>query len=268
MKRFILLLISFSLALSLVGCGGIRPSDDDLSAIVGEAVLSDNENGYYPGECSGEGHRILGSRVRGRKLTVYALTMFGYYGFENDMLVKVSGSGIIPAVLTFEKNGGDYRLLKVEYPDDGNEYAKSLFRMFPLRYIPAVFEPGRSVYEDLEAQEKRYAEEYLKSIGRDVPVGEFRDIEAVLLTDLGVSVSVSNKLSCDRRLSKYPFWIGTAETLEDGIRYIRSLSYDEEAGLIEYKTCEWESGKTVEVYVFDAQTGDETEQDKGASPDK
>ena len=80
-------------------CGSSKPGDEVLSKLVGEAVLSGNSNAYYEGECCGEGHKILGCDVSGNRLKVYALTMFGNYGFQNEKFIKISGSGVIPAVL-------------------------------------------------------------------------------------------------------------------------------------------------------------------------
>ena len=97
----------------LSGCGQNSPSKEQLSRLVADVILSDNESSYRNGECSAEGHRILGSRRTGNRLKVYALTTFGYYGFQNDMFIKVSGSGVIPAVLTFEKNGETFELLEI-----------------------------------------------------------------------------------------------------------------------------------------------------------
>ena len=221
-----------------------------------EAIIRDNEKGYLEGECSGEGHMILGSSLSGDRLKVYALTMYGNYGFQNGMFIKVSGSGVIPAVLTFEKDGSDYKLLETEYPQDGAKYTESIKRMFPLKYRSAALH-GESAYNGLASQERSYAEAYLKSIGREAEIGEYKDLNIVLLTDLGVSADVSNELIRDERLGKYPYWIGTAEYLENGKRYIRSLSLDESAGQIIYRTVEAESGKTTEIFAFDAVTGKE-----------
>lgn len=252
-----LLALSAGLVLSLSGCGEAAPSGEELSALVSEAILSDNASGFADGECSAEGHRILGSSLSGDRLRVYALTTYGNYGFRNDMFIKISGTGVIPTVLTFEKNTADWELADIEYPRDGNEYVSSIKRLFPLKYRFAALHPGDKAYDEISAQERCYAEAYLESIGREAEIGEFRDLNTVLLTDLGVSVDVSNELSCDKRLWQYPWWIGTIETPENGTRYIRSLSYDEEAGLIIYETAEKESGSVTERFVFDSATGKE-----------
>ena len=255
MKRIIALVLCIVMAFSVTACGKTVPTKDEISQLVGDAIISDNAGSYYEGECSAEGHKILGSSLSGNRLKVYTLTMYGNYGFQNDMFVKVSGSGVIPAVLTFEKNGEEYILLEIEYPLDGAGYIKSIKRMFPLKYRTAALHCDNAQGE-LKAQERNYAEEYLQSIGRDAEIGEYRDLNAVLLTDLGISVEVSNQLSCDKSLGDYPFWIGTSEYLENGVRYVRSLSYDEDAGLIIYSTVEKETGEVTECFVFDASTGE------------
>ena len=254
--KIILLVLAAAMLFSFSGCGENAPAKEMLSPLVAKAIIQDNENGYLEGECSAEGHMILGSSISGGKLKVYALTMYGNYGFQNGMFIKVSGSGVIPAVLSFEKDGSDYKLLKIEYPQDGANYTESIKRMFPLKYRSAALRCD-SAYSGLLSQERSYAEAYLKSIGRKAAIGEYRDLEIVLLTDLGVSVDVSNELIRDERLGEYPYWIGTAEYLESGKRYVRSLSLDEAAGQIVYKTVEAESGEPTESFVFDAVTGEE-----------
>lgn len=57
-------------------------------------------------------------------------------------------------------------------------------------------------------------------------------------------------------LGAYPFWVGTTEYLKDGVRYVRSVSYDEDAGQIVYSTAEKETGEIIECFVFDSFTGE------------
>ena len=255
MKKIFIMVLCLVLVLSLAGCGNEIPGNSELSRLVGDAIIADNSSSYLDGECSGEGHKILGYSKTGNRLTVYALTMFGNYGFQNDMFTKVSGSGVIPAVLTFEKTGEAYNLLDIEYPRDGTEYVKSIMQMFPLKHRIAALNCD-AAHDKLKAQEQNYAKEYLIGIEREAEIGEFRDLDVVLLTDLGVSVPVSNKLSGCRELADYPFWVGTTEHLDNGVRYVRSLSYDEEAGQIIYTTVEKGTGVVTECFVFDAATGD------------
>ena len=265
MKKLIAAVLCLALAFSTIGCGNDTPSKEELSQLVADAILSDNTSSYYKGECCGEGHKILGSSLSGDRLKVYALTMYGNYGFQNDMFVKVSGSGVIPAVLTFKRNGLDFILSEIEYPRDGAGYVKSIKRMFPLKYRMAALKCDETA-DELVPQERTYAEAYLQSIGRDAEIGEFRDLNVVLLTDLGISVEVSNQLSCNKSLGEYPFWIGSSEYLENGKRFVRSLTYQEAEGQIVYETVEKESGAVTERFVFDAASGKMLETDSSEAP--
>lgn len=257
MKKITALLFLLMLTLASAGCTESAISEEELSPIVSQAIISENEGLYLDGECCGEGHKILGSSLKDNILKVYALTMTGNYGFQNDMFIKISGSGVIPAVLNFEKDGEDYKLLEIEYPTDGDGYEESIKQMFPEKYRSEALNPGENVYEELQSKEHNYAEEYLKSIGREARIGEYADLNTVLLTDRGVSVDVSNKLVCDNRLWQYPYWIGTLEALEDEVRYVYSLSFDETQRKIVFEKTEKESGEVTETFVFDADTGKE-----------
>ena len=254
-SSILIFVLIIGMVFSLSGCAKTAPAKEEISQLVADAVISDNASIYRDGEFSAEGHKILGSDLSGNRLKVYALTTFGNYGFQNDMFIKVSGSGTIPAVLSFEKDGTGYSFMGIEYPRDGSEYVKSIKRMFPLKYRAAALNSD-SAYDELVSQERKYAEEYLQSIGRDAEIGDYRDLNVVLLTDLGVSVEVSNQLSCDKNLGEYPYWVGSSEYLENGIRYVRSLSFDENAGLIIYSTAEKGTGEVTECFAFDASTGE------------
>jgi hypothetical protein len=63
-------------------------------------ALTSSSNHYREGECFAEGHIILGTEKKRGATKIYALTMTGQYGFQNDNFVKVSGTGVIPAVVT------------------------------------------------------------------------------------------------------------------------------------------------------------------------
>ena len=256
-SKCLIAVLCLGLLLFVSGCGEKAPDGETLSRLVADAILSQNKDMYLEGECCGEGHSILGTDLSGKSLKVYALTMFGNYGFENDMFVKVSGSGVIPAVLSFEKNGDDYKLLKIEYPEDGANYSESIQRLFPKKYHAQVLSFDEAQNAALNQQERSYAEAYLKSIGREAAIGEFQDLNVVLLTDQGVDVEVSNRLISDPRLQNYPYWIGTNEFLSNGKRCVRSLSLDNSAGQILYETVEKDSGTVTERFVFDAATGEE-----------
>lgn len=232
----------------------------DLDEAVGMAVLSTNADKYATQECVAEGHILLETEQEGTKTTAYALTMYGEYGFENGAFIKGSGSGLIPAVMTFsydEKNG--YVLEDCQYPMDGSYYVSSIQELFPEKYSDRCIVHRDDDIEELTRQERIYAGDYLNRLGRTAKIGDYADAGHLLLTDAGVSVEVSNHLAELEKdlLYGYPYWIGNLERLEDGVRYVYEMSLDKKAGEIIYTKSVYDTKEVVEQIRIDMNTGEE-----------
>jgi hypothetical protein len=225
-----------------------------LDEAVRSAFLKGNQGSYLGGECIGEGHIILGYDEKSDITTVYALTMYGEYGFEDGNFVKVSGSGIIPAVFSFTNTKDGLVFSKIQYPEDGERYGESIKKLFPLTYRNRALSPSDSDRQDLTSQERAYAASYLKQIGRDAVIGDYGDFKHTLLTDVGVSVEVSN-MTCGKQYANYPMWIGNREALENGTRYVYEMSYNKESHEIDFKKYEYNTKNIVELIRLDSITG-------------
>lgn len=230
----------------------------DLDEAVGMALLSSDADKYATQECVAEGHILLETEQEGTKTTVYALTMYGEYGFENGAFIKGGGTGLIPAVMTFsydEKNG--YVLEDCQYPMDGSYYVSSIQELFPEKYWDRCIVQRDDDIEELTRQERIYARDYLNRLGRTAKIGNYADIGHPLLTDVGVSVDVSNHLGELEMLYGYPYWIGNLEKLEDGVRYVYEMSLDQKAGEIIYTKRVYDTKEVVEQIRIDMNTGEE-----------
>ena len=229
-----------------------EPLNNDQAII--EALKSESGS-YLDGECFGEGHIILGTEQYDDKVKIYALTMVSNYRFQNDNLVKVSGSGVIPAVITLYENNE----VEIESPKDGNRYEDSIKEMFPKKYHNRILRERDSDIENLKKQELAYAEEYLKQINRDTQIGNYGDFEHILLTDVGVSVDVSNGLLEDFYPfhSNYPYFIGTQEYIENGVRVVYDLGYNDEQNEIIFTKYNYNSDEITEKFIFDSVKGDD-----------
>ena len=193
----------------------------ELSEAVSFAIKNRGEN-YFPGEFCSEGHRILEAHEENGVTVVYASASIGWFGFENGVFTIVSGSGAIPTVLSFSKNEqGEYFLR--DYKEANVEAAVK--KLFPPRLWPVG-----NLYPELAKQQETQAEAYLKSIGRTARVSAAH-VE-VELAD--INVQAANKLleiaGQDSLLSQCPYWLGTREQVENGLRYI----YEKAQG----KTCD------------------------------
>lgn len=228
--------------------------NDTLEAAVSEAVLARNAELYALGECAAEGHKILDRETDGDTVTVYALVTYGQYGFMNGCFVKTGGSGVIPTVLTFLQEDGNYQTTGYREPQDGIDYMESLKELFPAALWDACFSANEE-YDALKAQEQVYAQAYLDSIGRDAKICEFADLDYAMLTDFGVSAQVADAVLLDTMGDSYPYWIGSLEQLEQGVRYVYTTGFDLETQVISFVKTVYDTGDVVEAFYFDAQTG-------------
>ena len=194
----------------------------NIEQAVSQAIKSKNENGYCMGEVATEGHIILELEEKEGMVKAYTLSSFGYFGFENGIFTKVSGSGSIPTVMTFSKNvNGEYSLIEYKELIDGDECLASIKGMFPERLWDKVLANDDTGYSKLAASQETQAKEYLKQIGRTAEVSS--NYVEKKLPD--INVSAENKLFVysgknDLFLNNCPNWLGTVEKLENGDRVI------------------------------------------------
>ncbi|WP_129598104.1 M56 family metallopeptidase [Anaerophilus nitritogenes] len=176
---------------------------------------------YNDGEYTTEGHIILGTEEIKNKVKVYALASVGTFAFENGIFTKIGGTAEIPTVMIFSINkNGEYDLVEYKEPMDGTDYIVSIKKMFPKKYHNKVFS-GEDEYLEISKQEEAQASKYLKSIGREAQV-RVSHVEKKLAN---INVEASNKLFAeftkeDIFLNNCPYWIGTRERVEDGVRYV------------------------------------------------
>lgn len=188
--------------------------------------LKAQANSYKDGEVGVEGHVILDTEAEGKTVKVYTVVSDGAFGFENGIFTKVGGSGAVPTVITFEKGeDGRYHLLKYETPKDGTEYVPSIKKMFPSALQNKVLNFKQN--GELAQQQEAQAKAYLDSIGRKATVS----IAFVEKKLLDINVQASNKLFAeltkyDNFLNTCPYWIGTKEQIEGGIRYIYATAQE------------------------------------------
>lgn len=236
----------------LLSVGGTQYDKTDRESVVKAAILSSNAKHYMGGETQTEGHIILETEER-EVVKLYCLTSYGEFGFQNGIFTKLSGTGAIPTVITLSKNKfGEYALLEYKEPRDGSEYMISIKEMFP-KELQTKLNKAHERYGELLMQEEAYAKEYLKSIGRENAEVDGNHVPKTILTDLGVGVEASNQLL--DMFWDYPYWVGTEEKVEKGVRYIYSSTYDNKSEIVTYVKTTGD-GQTVERFVIDVKNGE------------
>lgn len=201
-------------------------ANENIKKAVGQAIIRKGQEAYRKGERATEGHIILETEEKGNVVKVYTISSFGYFGFENNIFTKISGSGAIPTVMTFLKNRDNgYSLIEYKEPEDGEGCMESIKKMFPERLWNKVLSNDDTSYSKLVALQENQAKEYLKGIGRAAQVnGGY--VERQLPN---IDVSAENKLFAywgknDSFLNNCPYWLGTKEEIKDGVRLIYETS--------------------------------------------
>lgn len=208
--------------------------------------------GYSNGEAATEGHIILETEEKDEIVKVYTISSFAWFGFENGIFTGVSGSGAIPTVIIFSKNqSGEYLLIEYKEPMDGAGYLESIKKMFPKKLWDKVRNTNK--YPELARQQEEQARHYLESIGRNAKVSTVH-VEKKLAN---INVAASNKLFSeftkkDPELNRFPYWVGTKELLENGVRYVYETSQSKTSDgfdLISFKKTK-EDGTWVRQYLY------------------
>ncbi len=133
----------------------------DLEQAVHFANLTQTK-GYSAGDFATEGHVILGTEIQGNTTTVYALSSYDWFALENGELKNISGATRVPSVLTFLKNDrGEYVLQSFQEPLGGNEFARSVQKMFPKKFLDDALH-GEKFEKILRQQQVDQIEPYLK----------------------------------------------------------------------------------------------------------
>ncbi|MGX4600311.1 DUF4825 domain-containing protein [Faecalimicrobium sp. JNUCC 81] len=220
-------------------------SSDSLDKAISLAI----QNFFTPNpgeEFVAEGHVILDKEENDKEVKVYLIASANAYSFENEIFTSTSGYGAMPIVMKFSKNGTNYNHISTIEPQNGSYYVDSIEKMFPKKLLKKALNPDEYLNKLTEQQEKQ-TKLYLKSINRKAKVqGDFVDKKQAK-----ISIAASNKLLEKEELQEYPDWIGTKESLINGIRYIYETKQEKENGydIITY-TKRTEDKRIIEEYKY------------------
>ena len=233
----------------------LKDSNPELDRAVSQAIFEINSSReLYNTECVAEGHIIYGYEEEGDNVTVYLQEEFAGFGFKNGYFMEQTGH-CTPAVFTFVKNDDGYILTDHKYVMPGEGYGDSIREMFPKKYQSRVLDPTEKDNADMWAQCVAYAKDYLEKIGRKAEVCHYSEVPHVMLTDVGVSVEISNKILENNTLSCFDADIGNYETLENGVRFVYRTDFDKEKNLIIYTREIYATGEITQKIELDAATG-------------
>ena len=223
---------------------------------VSRAIISISRDGYLQGEFNAEGHIILDTEPEDKTQTdttntvVYALITYREFGFVNDCFTDISGCGVIPARIVLDRN---LRLADFKLPEDGSLYVESIKNMFPKSLWNRAIKISNDDREVCDNQLRKYAEDYLKKIGRDAQVVFSNELK---YTPLDISTGASNRL-LDLYGEFYELHQNSSrETLENGVRYRYTTDWQGKSGIGKITFSKYADGKLAQKTVINV-NGDE-----------
>ena len=241
-------------------CFMTTPRDlrDNLPAGMDEAIhtaiLQDNGEGKWFGECATEGHVVYGCEQSGDQWKVYLYHGYERYGFINGYFTDVAGHWMC-AVLTMQETEDGYTCKKIDYPRDGSETAPSIKRLFPKKLESRALNPSQNDRDEVSRQCEAQAGAYLKTIGREAAVVPYHQLNLQLPN---LTAEVSNKLTNElgRMEGLFELTLGTREQLENGVRYVYRTSYMEAQNELLFTKERYDTQEVVEAYLADTRTGE------------
>lgn len=228
---------------------------DPLAEAIIAAIVEQNQGKYLPGECYGVGYKIIETFKEDDILSIYALTEYVEYRFEDNVFVNISGTN--PKVLMRFHQIGEKNYDLIFYT------RLDIFSDLPEEELEALVQPlidagNDYIYTEQDLQEVRAqadedALEYLKSINRIAEIGVRQEHNGQLLEELVSDESLLKELFKDDEICLYPNWTGTTERIENGERYIYQTAFDEEKQQIIYTQVEYSTNNVVNSIVVDIQ---------------
>lgn len=229
---------------------------DGMDQAIHEAILAENADGRWEGECATEGHVVYGCEQNGSTWKVYLYHGFERYGFINGYFTDVAGHWMC-AVLTMEQTDDLPRYIckQIDYPRDGSENASSIKRLFPKKLEHRALNPTQSDSDEVMRQCEAQAKAYLDSIGREAAVVPYQQLNLQLPN---LTAAVSNKLTNElgQLDGLFELTLGTREQLENGVRYVYRTSYLEAQNELLFTKEYYDTQEVEESYLADARTGE------------
>lgn len=232
-------------------------SDDSeesrLDTAMREAIFTENFGDYLPGEFQGIGYKIIETFEDDGVLSVYALSEYVEYGFQDGVFVNVSGTNPNVLIRFEQTENGNYELIFYTRLDlfSGLSECEIEQLLEPLKRTGKSYVFTNEDLREVRTQADEAAIIYLKSINRVADIGERENHKGKLLTDLVSNEDIIQEII--KEYSLYPEWTGTQERIENNIRYIYQTEYDEVLQQIVFSKIQFGTNKIVERQVIDVQ---------------
>lgn len=235
----------------------VNQDAEALDKAIKDAIINENNGKYLPGECYGVGYKVIETFEEDNVLSVYALTEYVEYAFQNDIFVSISGTN--PKVLMRFENAedGSYNLIFYTRLDVFSALSEDEIEelLVPLEKTEKGYLYTDEDLREVRAQADKCAAIYLESINRITEIATPGRHPQKYLGELVANKDLLMRLSHDEKFSLYPDWIGTTESIENGTRYVYQTEFDKVQQEVIYTKKKYDTDDVIEKMRIDIQSG-------------
>lgn len=131
--------------------------DNITDEMLSECIIDEEKGSFSAAEFRAESHDLLGVQQNGDEALVYLQSLCE--GFNDPYNMSCGRSG--PCVLTFVKNGGEFKLTEYWTPRDGAGYKRSINEKFPEELWEGAMDTQSTIEERTESN-KNKAKDYFE----------------------------------------------------------------------------------------------------------
>lgn len=152
------LVLAAVLTLGFAACAVSGPAlPEGVESAVYDAVMNYNKFAHAGGNYPCTDIRVLGYDTSGDRTTVYAMVLYESYTLRGGVLTRAAAAHGACAITLEKEADGGYCAVDYRVPGSGEQYARDVKEIFPLRVRAAALNKEKYIYEQ-EAACRRQAE--------------------------------------------------------------------------------------------------------------
>lgn len=130
-----------------------------MNELISDYIIQHYDGVYPETDKQFEVHKIYGAKETGGVTSVYLYSLF--MGFNEKTKTEGQSGHSVPAIIKLRSEGGKYVIAHYEEPRDGADFKRSLYKIFPRKYVGKALEDTKNS-ADLQEEMKQKAEIWLR----------------------------------------------------------------------------------------------------------
>ncbi|MGM0803868.1 MAG: hypothetical protein ACQET8_03960 [Bacillota bacterium] len=140
-------LITWSMLFLLMGCTSFHSSNEvkvtsEMNELISDYIIQHYDDVYPESEKQFEVHKIYGAKETGEVTSIYLYSLF--QGFNRSTKAEGQSGHSVPAVIKLRSIDGKYVVSHYKEPQDGADFKRSLYKIFPRQYAGEALEDSKN----------------------------------------------------------------------------------------------------------------------------